>query len=913
VGVFIKELLELYRAHCEGRAGALPPLRIQYKDYSNWQQEQLASGQFDEHKRYWLDQFQEPVPVLDLCPDMSRPAIKSYQGARLHGALSTELVERLRALCNENNCTLFMGLVAGVSALLNRYTGQDDIVIGSPVAGRDHNDLHDQIGFYVNTIALRTRIHRGEYFHSLLDQVRLRTLEAYEHQWYPFDDLIDELKLERDMSRSALFSVMVDMQASEMNYTQMARQGQDDFSVSEYEDVGIAISKFDLTFHFSEHDDGLKLEIEYNTDIYLESTVKQLLKHLDQLLHECLLNPSVPLAEIDYLSREEKQELLTDFNDTHISYPPPQNLIDLFEDRVQESPNCIALICEGREMTYGELNARSNAFAHYLRKSYGIKAGNLIGLMLDRSEWLIIGALGILKSGAAYVPIDLEYPEGRIEFMRKDSACKVLFDAGELNEFLKAEALYPTSNLECINKEEDLAYVIYTSGTTGRPKGVMIGRDSLLDYTLTFRNHFGLSPKDRMIQQSSFSFDTHIEEIYPILIAGGILLLTKNGGRDIAELEELIQECGATILSATPIIINELNNRAGELKDLRLLISGGDSFDSSYASHYIRKIEVYNTYGPSESTVCASYARINDGSIPGSIGKPIFNRQIYVLDANQKLCPPGVRGELFIGGKGLSKGYLNQKELSSDRFILNPYSEKELMYRTGDLGKWLPDGTLIFLGRNDEQVKVMGYRIEPAEIERVLLSYDQVEAAVVLAQTSAKGHKFLAAYMEVNQDFDLMHLKSFLGDALPGYMIPKEYIKVKKFPLNANGKLDRQALLRQEKTLALNTALFVAPESELEKTIAGIWSVVLAIEQKAIGVEDNFFELGGNSIALMRVWSALNQKLQRTIPVVTLFRFPDIKSLTIHLGREQGISPDPDRNLNEGVETMEETLSIINN
>ncbi|MFN8890682.1 MAG: non-ribosomal peptide synthetase, partial [Cyclobacteriaceae bacterium] len=743
-------------------------------------------------------------------------------------------------------------VTAMVKALLFRYTGQTDIIVGTPMASRAHTDFEDQIGLFVNTLALRSRFSEKDSFQTLLQKIRSNYLDAYDHHQYPFDALIDDLNLQRDMSRNAVFDVMIALQDAH-TFRKSVQQSMTGVRVSAFDFDDHPVSKFDLSFDFTEREEGLDLSIEYNRDIFDREKIAKLSGHLIQLGQSALQHPTDPLTALEYLTASEKRTLLHDFNNTKGRNIEFLSVVQWIEDRGGISPNSEALRFEQTCVSYGELSNAAGRFASYLINHVGLEHGDRVAIQLPRSYWQVVAVLAILRAGAAYVPIDPEYPEERVRFMLCDSGCQVVVD-GDFLERFKALPQAPLPLAQRAIVPGDLAYVIYTSGSTGTPKGVMIEHGSLVDYALTFRDQFAITQRDKVIQQSSLSFDTHVEEIYPALIAGATLLMGRHGGRDIDELRQLI-DGGATVLSTTPHVLDALNQQDAPLRDLRLLISGGDRFKTAYVSNYLGKVSIYDTYGPSESTVCCTYHPVVSADVRSIIGKPITNRKIFILGNGNELMPIGVVGEICVSGAGLARGYWNQAGLTAERFVANPYLEGERMYKTGDQGKWLPDGSIEFIGRKDEQVKIRGYRIEPAEIEDVLSTFATVDTAIVRALPSVYGQLELVAYFHSSQAVDTNDLRAHLAGRLPAYMLPMHYIQIDSWPLLPNGKVNRKNLQRPEITTVVG---HVPPETRLEKILVDVFEDVL--KKTPIGITEDFFLLGGDSIKSIQVVSRLKQR-----------------------------------------------------
>jgi amino acid adenylation domain-containing protein len=861
MNILRQELLQYYYAHSRGEAIKATPLRIQYKDYASWQQLQLNGEGLQLHMNWWLSQFEGELPVLELPTDNLRPAVKTYNGGIVHTSIGTTATEALRTLVREEGGTLFMGLLAMVNTLLYRYTNQSDIIIGSPVAGREHADLEEQIGFYINTLALRTTF-TGDYsYRDLLRQVKATALGAYEHQLYPFDELVDVLDLQRDMSRSALFDVMVVLQNNESTVVTTAQPGE--MRVNEFAREGRRLSKFDLLFDFTEKADGITLHLTYNSDIYSHSTISRLSTHLLQLVEAITAHPEQALGELDYLTAAEKEQLLTGFNDTASGKPATKTLSVLFEEQVSRTPKHMAVEADGGSFTYAELNEKANQFGHYLRNKYNIHRGELIGVKLERNEWLIVSLLGILKSGGAYVPIDPAYPQDRIDYLLSDSNCRVVVDERELSGFLYEAEHYSTSNLPQINGAFDLAYVIYTSGSTGQPKGVMIEHCNAHTFINWCEEEFANSTFDVVFAVTSICFDLSVFEIFYTLSTGKKIRVLNNALSIAASLH--VSE--NVLLNTVPSVVNTLLNDQIDLSAVTVLNMAGEPIPAKViAGLDAGKMEVRNLYGPSEDTTYSTIYRIYNDA-PVLIGKPIADTQVYILNSHGQLQPTSVAGEICISGSGLSRGYLNKPQLTTEKFVDNPFRAGERLYKTGDLGRWLPNGNIEYLGRKDDQVKIRGHRIELGEIETALVKHADIDTAVVVAKTNADGEKDLVAYIVGKENLLVSDLKVFLGKTLPAYMLPAYYIPLSALPLTANGKLDRKKL--PDPTGVASTVEYVAATNETEEKLIHIWQEILGKE--TIGINDNFFDLGGHSLKATRLASQIHRIFDVKLALKDLF------------------------------------------
>ncbi|SDO35592.1 amino acid adenylation domain-containing protein, partial [Pedobacter steynii] len=761
MGILIKELLLFYNAQLNSVPLSIAPLNIQYKDYASWQQSQLSEGALSGHKSYWLEQFSGVLPILELTGDKVRPAVKTYHGGAVRVLLSVELSHALRLLAQEQGATVFIGLLAAVNGLLYRYTGQEDQVIGSPIAGREHADLEGQIGFYVNMLALRSRFSGKDSFRELLNQVKQVTLEAYEHQIYPFDELVEALELKRDMSRNPLFDVGLVLQnaASVQDKETYAAVGQLTVKRSDQADHGI--SKFDLTFGFTEVGSALELSLEYNIDIYTKETAEQLCRHFDQLLSAMLAAPDTSIDALVYLDVSEQHKLLHDFNARAGVHSEEKTVLALFEAQVKKTPEAIALTFENTSLTYLELSCISGQFAAYLSRIYHPVPNDLIGLKLPRTEWMVIGMLGILKTGAAYLPIDPDYPQERLDYIIADSACKVLVDEEELKRFQQAIDQPDGAEFLVEAKPSDLAYLIYTSGSTGYPKGVMVSHGNLSNFLGHVKRNYAPDAPLSLPFVASNSFDISVFQLFCSLLSGGrSVLLTKDQVQDPAQFVEVLKGVNAidTVPGVYQGLVSYLTDQglSADFAHISHLFIGGDSIPDALL-HQLSKIfshaKLTVTYGPTEGTIFCTHLIYNPGEInrgiKGSIiGKPIDGAKIYLTDQQGLLCPVGVIGEICIGGKGLSQGYLNRPQLTSAQFVDCLFEPGQQMYKTGDLGRWLVDGEIEFMGRKDNQVKIRGYRIELGEIEHVLRNHEEVNDVVVLPKKDQDGNSFLAAFIE---------------------------------------------------------------------------------------------------------------------------------------------------------------------
>ncbi|MCB0564418.1 MAG: amino acid adenylation domain-containing protein [Phaeodactylibacter sp.] len=890
--VLVREWSRLYEACRQGVAeplAQLPPLPIQYKDYAAWQNNLLEADETLHGLRaYWQGQLAD-LPTLELPEDYPRPAVKTYNGASLQQLFSLEITRQLQALSREQGATLFMTLTALVNVLLYRYTNQTDIVLGTPSAGRTHPDLHDQIGFYVNTLVLRTQLEGEQSFTALLEQVKATALAAFEHELYPFDRLVEELDIPRDMSRSAVFDMMIVLQNNEQSRLELG-----DVAI-EFEPVQADISKFDLTFSFAENEAGLAVEINYNTDLFRADRIERMFEHLETLMQSVLQAPGHPIEQLDILPEAEKALLLHAFNDTGADYPADKTIADLIEEQVERTPDNIAVVFEDRELTYRELNARANGVAHYLRDTYATQPDDVIALQLERSEWMIIAILGVLKAGAAYLPIAPDAPTARVRYMLQDSRAKALLTdeatyavTKQLEQIVAVEVIQEMDTagrppLTVDHSPSNLAYIIYTSGSTGQPKGVMIEHQSFLN----FHTHYDLEYHISTLT-CNYVFDVSVMEILSALLSGSQLVIPSaevvlNPERYAAFLYR--HKISHAYLH--PMHLEQIGNALAEHNTVylnRLLIGVEPIHYDTIKWYQEEDIQIINGYGPSETTICASMYPVSKDQekclAKLSIGRPLSNICIYILDKEGRLQGLGLTGELCISGAGLARGYLNNPELTAEKFTPHPFQPGERLYRTGDLARWLPDGNIEFLGRIDHQLKIRGYRIEAGEVEQALLAHPAIQSAVVVGHDFEHGTE-LAAYLAPASGQvipELSALRSFLAESLPDYMIPSHFVALEALPLTTSGKVNRRALpVPNASGLATGTA-YVAPRNAVEKQLVQIWSKILGRDQ--IGIHDNFFHLGGHSLRAIRCVSLIHQKLSVEIGLSDFFARPTIAALS---------------------------------
>ncbi|PLZ98347.1 non-ribosomal peptide synthetase [Fischerella thermalis CCMEE 5268] len=897
VGVFIRELAALYEAFVNGVPSPLPELPIQYVDFAYWQRQYLQPERIQTLLTYWKQKLAGKLPILDLPCDYPRSPVQTFNGAKAQLSLPKTLTEALKHLSQQEGTTLFMILLAAFKTLLYRYTGQTDILVGSPVANRNAIETEPLIGLFVNVLVLRTDLSEQPSFRELLSRVKSTALEAYVHQDLPFEQLVEELQPERDLSHHPLFQVMFVLQNVPLPTPQLS-----DISLTFAEgDNGSA--KFDLTLFMEDTEQGLVATLEYNTDLFNADTIHRMLGHFQTLLQGIVSNPNIGIAELPLLTEPERHQLLVEWNNTQKNYPQNLCIHQLFEQQVERTPDAIALIFGNQKLTYRELNERANKLAHYL-KTLDVKPEVLVGICMERSLEMVIGILAIIKAGGAYLPLDPTYPNERLAFMLADAQVSVLLVQPHLVQKLPTHraqvvcidsecqqfAVYSTENPISEVTSENLAYVIYTSGSTGKPKGAMNTHKGLCNRLLWMQDTYQLTATDKVLQKTPFSFDVSVWEFFWPLLAGASLVLAKPGGhQDSRYLVQIITQEKITTLHFVPSMLQVFleEKELEKYGSIKRVICSGEALPFDLQQRFFERLnaELHNLYGPTEAAIDVTFwacqPNSHDKIVP--IGRPIANTQIYILDKHLQPVPIGVDGELHIGGVGLARGYLNKPELTKEKFISSPFELGKYLYKTGDLARYRPDGNIEYLGRIDHQVKIRGFRIELGEIEAVLGQHPKVREIVVVTREDIPKNHRLVAYIVTHSEntFSVHELRDYLKEKLPDYMVPSTFIKLDKLPLTPNGKIDRSALPAPDIQRPDLQEVYEAPNSEVERAIAKIWLEILHIEK--VGVNDNFFELGGNSLLMVQVNNKLREVLHCDISVVEMFQNPTIKSLAKHI------------------------------
>jgi amino acid adenylation domain-containing protein/non-ribosomal peptide synthase protein (TIGR01720 family) len=888
MGIFIQELSLLYRAFTLNSPLLLAELPIQYADFAVWQRQWLTEEVQKQQLNYWKQQLAGAPPLLELPTDKPRPAVQTFCGATQEFQIDRNLSEQIKIFSQQSGATLFHTLLAAFVVLMFRYSGQDDICIGSPIANRNRREIESVIGFFVNTLVLRHQIEGNPSFSEFLSQARQVATSAYTHQDVPFEQVVEALQPERSLSYNPLFQVVFVLE----NFLLDTLELPDVTLTPQFIERGT--SQFDLTLAVWDTKEGLIGWWEYNSDLFEPDTIARMTSHFQTLLAAIIANPNQPIGELPLLSQQERHQLLVEWNDTYTPYPKSKCIHELFEEQVEKTPYAIAVVYEDESLTYQQLNLRANQLAHYLQ-TLGVGAEVLVGICVERSPLMLVGLLGILKAGGAYVPLDPAYPQERLAFMLEDAQVSVLLTQESLVPTLpphKAQVICLDSNRAFSTSKENLphttttgnlAYVIYTSGSTGRPKGVQIEHRGLLNLVFWHQQAFAVSSVDRVTQVAGVAFDACGWEIWPYLTAGASIHFPDDETRLYPEqLRDWMLLKAITIsFLPTPMAEKMLSLNWPPNAALRTLLTGGDQLHQYPSTSH--PFEVVNNYGPTENTVVTTSGTVpkRQQALSPAIGRAIANTQIYVLDSRLQPVPIGVTGELYISGESLARGYLHRLDLTAERFIHNPFAPEGRLYRTGDLVRYRADGNIEFLGRIDNQVKIRGFRIELSEIEAILTQHPQVRDAVANAREDIPGVKSLAAYIipESTQPTS-NELRQFLKSKLPSYMVPASFTFLEALPITPNGKVDRRALPLPEFEFDESTG-FVSPHTHTQEVLAKIWRDVLVL--KKVGIHDNFFELGGDSIISMQIIAKANQSGLKLTPK-QLFQHQTIAELAAVAG-----------------------------
>ncbi|MCP4414818.1 MAG: amino acid adenylation domain-containing protein, partial [Gammaproteobacteria bacterium] len=897
MGILFNELSGLYKAFSQQKPSPLTPLTVQYADFAAWQRQWLKGAVLEEQLDYWREQLAE-LTTLELPTDRPRPAEQTYSGAEETLTLSGELIRGLEALSQAEGATLFMTLLATFKVLLHRYSGQDDIVVGSPIANRHYSEIENLIGFFVNTLVMRTDVSGNPDFRELLRQVRNNALEAYAHQDTPFEKLVEALQPERDLSRNTLFQVSFALQ----NFSGMDIE-LENLSIDPIDD-DVHTTHFDLDIYVSQEDSSLSICFVYNTDLFEEKTISRMLEHYRHLLEGIVIDPGCRISELPLLTDKEKNQLLVDWNNTATEYPENICIHELFEQQVKRTPDAIAVVCEGKQSTYQKLDQAANQLARHLLSS-GAHSGMLIGIYTERSLEMVIALLGALKAGCAFVPLDPDYPQDRLAFMLEDSGMSMLLTTSHLQDIVSGtdtKVVSLDADCEEIAKEskenlnhplvpDSLACVIYTSGSTGKPKGVVIQHSSVVNRINWMISTYPFSVDEICCQKTSIHFIDSLWEIFGPLSQGiQLVIIPEQIVKDVPLLIKGLETHQVTRITLVPSLLRALlewePNIQDRLPKLKTWITSGETLSVELARYFQQEFPksiLLNLYGSTEVMGDASWHEVRQlkkDAVKVAIGRPIDNTEIFILDSYLQPVPVGVTGELYVSGVGLAQGYLNNKELTAEKFISNPFSDGSgsRLFKTGDLAHYLENGDIQYDGRIDHQVKIRGYRIEPGEIEVALQLHPDVGKAVVIARDDKTGDKRLVAYFvtESQQSVTAGDLRSFLEHALPNYMIPSAFVALETIPLTTSGKIDYKALPEADLGSTREDE-FIAPRNETEIKLAQIWQELLGIE--LIGINDNFFEIGGHSLIGVKLFSYIKNVYGVTLPLATLFVSPTIRGL----------------------------------
>ncbi len=914
MGVLVKEIVALYTAYLEGKLSPLPELKVQYADYAAWQHGWLQGEVLEQQVGYWREQLAGAPPVLELPTDRPRPAVRTHKGDHFAFTLPEELTRRVQGLSRREGVSLFMTLLAGWQLLLSRYSGQGDVVVGTPIANRNRSEIEPLIGFFVNTLALRARVDARQSFRELLAQVREVTLGAYAHQDLPFEKLVEELQPDRQLSHTPLFQVMFALQnapGGELKLPGLQLQPMGGGG------GGVERSLFDLLMNVMEVDGKLRCVLGYSTDLFEVETMRRLGTHYARLLEEVVAAPERALDELEMLSEEERAQLVA-WNDTATEYPRAHCVHELFEAQVERTPDAVAVSFGEVRVTYRELNTRANQLARHLRLR-GVGPEVSVGIMLERSIEMVVGMLGILKAGGVYVPLDPTYPKQRLAFMLEDTSARVLLtrqafvdsvevpatDLIDLDTDWQAVARESGDDLPPAATSDNLAYVIYTSGSTGTPKGVAVTHRNISRLVLN-TDYVALDSSDAVAHVSNVSFDAATFEVWGALLNGAqLVIIDRETALSPRQFAGELGERGVSTMFLTTALFNQMAGEGAEgLRGLRHVLFGGEAVDAGRVREYLAGGEsgrLLHVYGPTENTTFTTWqlvTEVKEGAHTVTIGRPIANTTVYLLDARMRLVPVGLVGEVYTGGEGLARGYSNRPELTAERFVPHPYSKEPgaRLYRTGDLARLLPDGQIEFLGRSDEQIKLRGHRIELGEVEAALRQHPQLKEVVVVAREDAPGQRRLVAYLVTTDGVavTVSEWRQHLAERLPDYMIPSAFVRLDELPLTQNGKVDRKALPAPEGAAA-SEAEYIAPRTATEEMLAGLWGDLLGVER--VGIADNFFELGGHSLLATQLMSRVREAFSVEVPLRQLFERPTLGGLGLAVEeavlRGAGVSAPP--------------------
>jgi len=908
--IFMQEMQALYDAFLHGKPSPWRELAIQYADFATWQRQWLQNEELTGQLAYWKAHLSGYLPVLNLQTDRARPAVQRFEGGRRPIALSAHLTSELKALSQQEGATLFMTLMAAFNILLYRYTGQEDMVIGSPNANRNRIETEGILGFFANNLVLRTDLTGEPTFRELLGRVRQVALAADAHQDFPFQMLVEALQPERNLSHNPLFQVMFTFSHIEQGkFIPLAAKKSQPAALSSgdegelsfvFEEIDNGFAVFDLTLDMMDDGEQLLGAVEYNSDLFDVATVERLIGHYERLLESIVHKPAQTIANLSILSEKEEAKLLLEWNDTAGAYAEDLCFHQLVEAQVERTPNAVALVYEDEALTYEEFNQKANQLAHYLQ-TLAIGAEMLVAIGMERSLEMMIALFAILKAGAAFLPLDPTYPKERLAFMLEDSEAVLLLTQERVRDQFASSATHLIAvdsewskieqqadhNPPCEITPDHLAYMIYTSGSTGKPKGVLIAHRGVCSMVEAEARQFDIGPGSRVLQFASLSFDACVFEIAMSLPVGATLCL---GSKEAMMSGEILRDQRITVATLPPSLWAALSSP--DYPDLQTVFSVGEACTPNVVQEWAPGRRFFNPYGPTETTCYVTIAEcVPDGSTP-HIGRPILNAEVYILDKQLEPVPVGVPGELHIGAVGMARGYKGRPALTAEKFIPNPFSKQSgtRLYKTGDLVRYIlneekQQGNLDFLGRIDHQVKVRGFRVELGEIEAILGQHASVQEAIVLLHGEHTGDKRLIAYLMAAENVtpDVYLLRRYLSQKLPDYMVPSHFLFLQTFPRTPNGKVDRKALAAIEPVSGErdHNNTLVLPQTAVEQQIAEIWKAQLKV--KKVGIHENFFDLGGYSLLMVQIHQQLQAHFGKKISIVELFRQPTIHLLANYL------------------------------
>ena len=908
--IVINELAALYSAYVAGSPNPLSELTIQYADYAHWQRNWLQGNVLKAQLAYWQQQLADLPVVHNLPLDNIRPHEQTYHGCNYTSQVNAFHTDRLKAMCHDTQATLFMGLHAVFSVLLARYSNETDIVMGSPIANREQTQVTELIGFFINTLVLRADLFDNPSFEQLLAQSKNTLLDAYAHQQVSFEQIVEILKPPRSLSHSPLFQVMLVLQNQEKGTLVLPEL---DLSVVESDD---SVAKYDLRLNISETEQGLNLTWNYNTDLFAPKTISAMAEHFDTLLGSLMATPKQGVLSVLMLSQQQIRQQLLQYNDTAVDFDKNHCVGQLIEQQVAQTPTAVAVVFEQQQLSFAELNCRANQLAAVLVNERGIVADMLVGLCLERSLDMVVAIVAILKAGGAYVPLDPQLPKTRLAFMIEDGELDTVITHNQwllsceldpqkalvLDDETTVKRLeqQPTDNLCVALNSSHLAYMIYTSGSTGQPKGVLVEHQALVNRIQWMHRQYGATPSDRILQKTPFNFDVSVWEFIWPLTCGATMVVAKPGGhQDPAYLIDLVNQQKISKLHFVPSMLSSLLNqpKLAQCDSIKQLFCSGEALQPEQVQKWqavLPAAQMHNLYGPTEAAIDVSYFDCRQaGKQSVAIGQPIDNIQLLVLTPQLELTPQGVPGELYIGGVGLARGYLKRQSLTEQCFIDNPFEAQiggARLYKTGDLVRRGDNGDLHYFGRIDHQVKISGLRIELGEIEYQIIQHTGVQTAIVLSTQDGAGHQRLVAYVQPCQQQPVAfdgEFRSWLQQSLPQYMVPSLFVEVAHWPLTANGKVDRKALLAMDSDPLHGE--YHAPETEAQKALVTIWAELLHLPEQRISINANFFDLGGHSLLLINFITLVKARLNEDLSVKKVFALKDIQSIAqvIDLNRLQ--------------------------